>query len=600
MEISASKSHSERSGYEGANASFLAGYRKLRRLGHGSQGKVYLAERESDGQKVAIKRLAIESVKNWKAYDLFHREADVLQSLNIQGVARFYDAVDCLDQDPPCSYIVQEYIPGKSLLDLFLVGHRLSIDVVYDIILQLLHILKQLHEHHPPVIHRDIKPSNILLVPTESDLYRVYLIDFGAVANPQVQGGGSTVAGTYGYMPPEQLMGKPVPASDVYALAAVAVYMISGRDPASMPVRDYHLIFEPDMQNMPVVVVNTIRRMLEPDLEKRLYDLEQLIDIFEHFSRHAYDIGAVTELSEITYDAKLNKVETFGQSGNVELWQRLPDKTPREIPQPYRKIQVHSNWRDHQQIFEYFDKSWHVIKGSMGLANAVGLSMLIGSVSVLTFIFLQSNLDDALEHSGESGVSTLNIASVCIVVLGLVLIFFIMRPHIRKMIVSHRLQKNFEKTEIFHHPKLDKLIQTGRKTIATVVSNEYINTDDSYLELGLEIRQRKEEYEESPNEYGYVENNGYEYVENTGCSVINHSIPSFRLVYKFNPPDDENERDLYHNIIVHSEVDVKPGDPLPILYRIYRANGIEYVDSMPFPLPLHELVDARDIFYQNH
>ena len=108
----------------------------------------------------------------------------------------------------------------------------------------------------------------------------------------------------------------------------------------------------------------------------------------------------------------------------------------------------------------------------------------------------------------------------------------------------------------------------------------------------MKIRQKKEEYEENPNEY--------EYVDNTGCSVINHSIPSFRLVYKFNPPDDENERDLYHNIIVHSEIDVKPGDPLPILYRIYRADGIEHVDSMPFPLPLHELVDARDIIYINH
>jgi serine/threonine protein kinase len=109
--------------------------------------------------------------------------------------------------------------------------------------MQLLDILKQLHAHEPPVIHRDIKPSNILLKALGGDDYEVYLIDFGAVANPQVQGGGSTVAGTFGYMAPEQLTGKPCPASDIYSLAAVAVYLISGRSPADMPMKDFSSLY---------------------------------------------------------------------------------------------------------------------------------------------------------------------------------------------------------------------------------------------------------------------------------------------------------------------------------------------------------------------
>ena len=65
----------------------------------------------------------------------------------------------------------------------------------------------------------------------KGDQYKAWLIDYGAVANPQVQSGGSTVAGTFGYMPSEQLTGNPIPASVIYSLAAVIVYVLSGRSP---------------------------------------------------------------------------------------------------------------------------------------------------------------------------------------------------------------------------------------------------------------------------------------------------------------------------------------------------------------------------------
>ena len=94
--------------------------------------------------------------------------------------------------------------------------HRFLDESIYDIIAQVLRILQSLHEHQPPVIHRDIKPSNLMLTPVDNGKYKVTLLDFGAVANPQIQTGGSTVAGTFGYMPPEQLMGQAQPGSDIY------------------------------------------------------------------------------------------------------------------------------------------------------------------------------------------------------------------------------------------------------------------------------------------------------------------------------------------------------------------------------------------------
>ena len=217
-------------------------YTFLRPIGHGSQGKVYEAVRQSDGRHVAIKQLLIHSVSSWKEYDLFQREIEVLSKLDMPGVATFYEAVEAMDTANPSAYIVQEYLDGRSLEDMLRGGYRFTMEQIFQIGAKLIALLDRLHHHDPQVIHRDIKPSNIMLKHVGADDFEVYLIDFGAVANPQVQGGGSTVAGTYGYMPPEQLMGRPEPASDVYALAATLVRLLSGEEPDNMQVVDFRLM----------------------------------------------------------------------------------------------------------------------------------------------------------------------------------------------------------------------------------------------------------------------------------------------------------------------------------------------------------------------
>ena len=337
-------------------------YQFLKEIGHGAQGKIFLGRRIADNQEVAIKQLNILSVKNWKEYELFHREADVLASLEMSGVAKFYEAIECLNDNPPCSYIVQEYLSGRSMAELIKSGHRFSLDCVFDIILQLIDILCELHSHQPPVIHRDIKPSNILLQPININAYKVHLIDFGAVANPQVQGGGSTVAGTFGFMAPEQMMGNPCPASDIYSLAAVAVQLITGKSPADLPVRDFRLIFEPDMQQMSPALVGTLRAMLEPKVENRLCDYQELKERFESFSQHkifeSMDSGKIINKSD--YHKKLTEVSSICMPGNIELWQMLSKQTPREVPAPYRTI------RRHLELYQEDTIAYFVLYQSFG------------------------------------------------------------------------------------------------------------------------------------------------------------------------------------------------------------------------------------------
>ena len=110
---------------------FSSKYKILSEIGHGAQGRIYTAQRLSDGKIVVVKQLNINSIKTWKEYELFHREAKVLETLNIPGVAKFYEGIECLDDDPPCSYIVQEYIDGVSLQQLIKNAHRFSVENVY-------------------------------------------------------------------------------------------------------------------------------------------------------------------------------------------------------------------------------------------------------------------------------------------------------------------------------------------------------------------------------------------------------------------------------------------------------------------------------------
>ena len=530
----------------------LAGkYQFIKKLGQGSQAKVFLARRLSDNEKVAIKQIDVESVSNWKEYDLFRREAQVLSSLDINGVALFYEAVECLDDTPPRSFLVQEYIEGDSLGSMLKSGHRFTTDEVYDIIIQLLTILYQLQNRANPVIHRDIKPSNIMLTPINGGYY-VSLIDFGAVANPQVQSGGSTTAGTFGYMPPEQLMCRPQPASDIYALAAVAVELFTGKSPADLPVKDFHIIFEPEMQSQPPALVNTLRKMLEPDCSRRLADCVQLIQTFKYYKNGDFKQSGSLKSIDSKYSKKLQEVVDFGAPGNIDLWQILDDETPRDIPQAYAQ----NNWskRIHQSNSfnlvsdKHQDQKIPVFTGLLIFALFIvgPVLMVIYELNSLTWL--------------------LGIALLYVILTTIILA-------ISSRIVnsdSHRfaqIDKSSNKQNIVTPmPKtVSDLLKYGRKTIATIVSIKYVPAADIMVVKG---------------------------------ALVAGDRPGFRISYKFNPPDDFKSEDLIHECIVYNEPEntYRVGDPFPILYCLDGQNFDEVVTSMPFPYPLGCISESSVVY----
>ncbi|HEY9226064.1 MAG TPA: serine/threonine-protein kinase [Gemmatimonadaceae bacterium] len=201
----------------------------IRPLGRGSFAQTLLARELSQDRLVAIKSLHPRVVTEWKTIELFEREVTTLRGLRHHGVPVVYETFRANWNDGDTSFLVMEYIEGPSLAQIITERRHLDTAEVLHLFDEMLGVLDYLHTRMPPVLHRDIKPSNIIVRADGSPV----LVDFGAVRSVfrEPDESGSTVTGTYGYMPYEQLMGQASPASDLYALAATFLHLMTGRAP---------------------------------------------------------------------------------------------------------------------------------------------------------------------------------------------------------------------------------------------------------------------------------------------------------------------------------------------------------------------------------
>jgi eukaryotic-like serine/threonine-protein kinase len=196
-------------------------YRVLTHLGSGGMASVLLCQDERLGRLVAVKRLHADSPADVEKR--FLREARVGASLNHPNLVSVYDTAT--DRDGVL--IVMEYVEGEALSWTLKRG-PLRPERVARIVRDLGAALEYVHEQR--VVHRDVKPGNVLLrkdgvtklvdlgIATASDLSRIT--------------SSGMVLGTAAYMAPEQLEGGETrPATDVYALAAVAYEALTARRP---------------------------------------------------------------------------------------------------------------------------------------------------------------------------------------------------------------------------------------------------------------------------------------------------------------------------------------------------------------------------------
>jgi parallel beta-helix repeat protein len=206
-------------------------YRVERVLGSGSFGRVYLTEDVNEpGSLVAVKELlAMEfptAEEQRDAMVWFKREVSALLTLDHPGIPGMQGYWTAQRNTSPL-YLAMDYIPGKTLAELQIEqGGRIPRAQALTWGVALCGVLEYLHAHTPSIIFRDLKPSNVLI---DSRSHRPVLIDFGLAR--QMTPVAATAVGTWGYVPFEQVLGRPEPRSDLYALGALLHGLISGIQP---------------------------------------------------------------------------------------------------------------------------------------------------------------------------------------------------------------------------------------------------------------------------------------------------------------------------------------------------------------------------------
>lgn len=239
-------------------------YQPGQRLGGGDGATTCLAVDQHSGQTVVLKTLSLKTLPNWEALQHFENEARILKQLTHPRVPRLLDSWQTDTGHGPEATLVLEYIPGQSLAQKLDAGWRADEAEVKGLLRQALLILVDLHALQPPLLHRDLKPSNLMLDPQD----RLFVIDFGGIQAALHPAGERTVVGTFGYLPPEQLRGQALPASDLYSLGVTAVELLHGGPVAWMLDTRMQLRFRPHLQ-ISARFANWLSRLLEPELRLR-------------------------------------------------------------------------------------------------------------------------------------------------------------------------------------------------------------------------------------------------------------------------------------------------------------------------------------------
>ncbi|MEP0871343.1 serine/threonine protein kinase [Trichocoleus desertorum AS-A10] len=250
-------------------------YRLKQKLGQTAGRQTWLAEdlAAQPLETVVIKLLAFGDQVQWDDLKLFEREAQVLRQLKHSQIPKYRDYFS-IDDRLLWFGLVQDHISGASLKQLIAGGQHFSERQVRQMAANLLYLLIYLHELSPPVLHRDIKPSNLIL---GKDNY-IYLIDFGAVQDKAAAEGSTfTVVGTYGYAPMEQFGGRAVAASDLYALGATLIHLLTGVSPAELPQKDLKIQFA-DRVSLDPDFVWWVAKLVQPDVAKRFQTARQALE----------------------------------------------------------------------------------------------------------------------------------------------------------------------------------------------------------------------------------------------------------------------------------------------------------------------------------
>src|SRR6266566_2228994 len=281
----------------------LGNYTLIRRLGEGGFAEVYLGEHIHLGTQAAIKILHTQlSTDN---VDEFRTEARTIARLVHPNIVRVLE-FGIEDKTP---FLVMDYASNGTLRQRHPKGTILPLPTVVKYVKQVTDALQYAHDEK--LIHRDIKPENMLL----GRRSEILLSDFGIALVAQSSRYQSTqeMAGTMAYMPPEQIQGKPRPASDQYALGIVAYEWLTGDRPfhgSAIEIVTQHLAVPPAPLHEKIATISrdveqVVMTALAKDPKERFGSVQAFANALEQASQS----GVLTFVKPITPVVPPQRVE---------------------------------------------------------------------------------------------------------------------------------------------------------------------------------------------------------------------------------------------------------------------------------------------------
>jgi serine/threonine protein kinase len=300
-------------------------YRIVRELGRGATSRVYLAEDTFFDRLVAVKVIHDDSAADTNLKRRFRRvflnEAALAGKLQHPHIIAIHDA--STDEDE--SYLVMEYVAGKTLERFCSPDALLPMDRVVELVFKASLALDYAHRHG--VIHCDIKPGNILVTGSTD----IKISDFGAAYYDAADHTYLTGVGSPAYMSPEQVQERQLNhQTDIYSLGVVLYQLLTGRFPFQGSSRG-SLLYQilnieaapPSIHRpgIPAELDRIVLRMIAKDLGTRYASWIELSRDLAHVFKHlTLPEEAVSDTEKFT---ALRALSFFAGFRDIEIWEAL-------------------------------------------------------------------------------------------------------------------------------------------------------------------------------------------------------------------------------------------------------------------------------------
>lgn len=299
-------------------------YQIVRLLGKGRNSNVYLCLDMLLSKLVSIKCLSSTWLGEQEVI-LFQKEARATSSLSHPNIVRILDFGATRDGQP---YMVMEFAEGKTLAEIIESEGPLPQEKAVRIFSQICAGME--HAHQNSIYHRDLKPSNIIVLKDDRTVAGLKVIDFGIASvihqdddqddEREDEGDSRALAGTPGYMSPDQLRGEPFDArSDIYSLGCLMFEVLSGRLPyeadSALEMLSLHAegeipaIRDHSQSTVDPELEEIVARALAKDRENRFQSMAELASsLEEHFGKPEFvepDPGSGFEVQQRKRDLLL-------------------------------------------------------------------------------------------------------------------------------------------------------------------------------------------------------------------------------------------------------------------------------------------------------